>query len=136
MNLRYILGAGFFFFFFLALVSFFFSSCGAAKDTVLRTNAKPAATAGDWVISGATQRNAMGLVNRNWLPYQVTGDKVIHHVEAAWFQNIVSMDLVRSIMKVEGNRVTLRTTPFTRSGVHIVYEDLIWERMKPATGGQ
>jgi hypothetical protein len=68
--------------------------------------------------------------------YKVIGDKVIHHVEAAGLQNLVNMDLVRSIVKLEGNRVTLRTTPFSRSGVHIVHEDLFWERMKQATAGQ
>jgi YD repeat-containing protein len=36
--------------------------------------AEPAATAGDWIISGAMERNGMGLVTRSWLPYQVTGD--------------------------------------------------------------
>jgi hypothetical protein len=68
--------------------------------------------------------------------FTVTGDKVIHHVGAAWIQNLVNMDLARSIVKFEGNRVTLRTTPFSRSGVHIVYEDLVWERMKSVATGQ
>ena len=63
--------------------------------------------------------------------YAVTGDKVIHHVEAAWAQNVVNMDLVRTIVKLEGDRLILRTSPFMKSGLHIVYEDLIWERMKP-----
>ena len=65
--------------------------------------------------------------------YTVTGDKVIHHVEAAWLQNVVNMDLVRSIVKLEGNRLTLRTSPFSKGGVRIVYENLVWERMKPGT---
>lgn len=68
--------------------------------------------------------------------YTVTGDKVIHHVEVAWMQNVVNMDLVRFIVNLQGDRVTLRTTPFSRGGVQVAHEDLVWERIKSETTGQ
>jgi len=60
--------------------------------------------------------------------YTVDGDKVVHHVEVASVQNFVGTDLVRTIVKLEGKRVTLRTAPFPRGG-QIVNEELVWERM-------
>ena len=61
--------------------------------------------------------------------YTVEGDKVIHHLDAAWVPNVVNRDLVRFIVKVEENRLTLRAAPFTRKGVQIAQEELVWERI-------
>jgi hypothetical protein len=60
--------------------------------------------------------------------YTVDADKVIHHVEVAAMQNNVDTDLVRTIVKLEGKRVTLRTPSFLRAGQQI-NEELVWERM-------
>jgi Lipocalin-like domain len=60
--------------------------------------------------------------------YTLSGDKVIHHVEVATMQNVVGTDLVRTIVKFEGKRVTLRTPLFSRAGLHVV-DELVWERM-------
>jgi lipocalin-like protein len=60
--------------------------------------------------------------------YTATGDKVIHHLEVASLQNIVNTDQVRYIVKLEGNRVTLRTPPFLRGGAQIT-SALVWERI-------
>jgi lipocalin-like protein len=65
--------------------------------------------------------------------YTFTGDKVIHHVEAAWMQNMVNGDQVRVIVKLQRNRITLRTPPFLMGGVKVVQEELVWERMKSKT---
>jgi hypothetical protein len=67
--------------------------------------------------------------------YTFSGDKVIHHIEAAWMQNYVKTDQVRFIVKLEGNRVTLRTPPFLKGGVKLANQELVWERMKPETPG-
>jgi hypothetical protein len=61
--------------------------------------------------------------------YTFTGDKVTHHVEASWMPNQVGTDLVRSV-KLEGNRLTLRTAPMLQAGLQIT-TDLVWERIKP-----
>ena len=60
--------------------------------------------------------------------YTYTGDKVIHHVEVASLQNNVNTDQVRSV-KLEGDRLTLRTPPISRGGVLQTWE-LVWERLK------
>ena len=61
--------------------------------------------------------------------YTFTGDTVTHHVEAASVQNWVNTDLTRFV-KLEGNRLTLRTTPgdFV-GGVQLACEELVWEKM-------
>lgn len=60
--------------------------------------------------------------------YTFTGDKVIHHVEAASMQNRVNTDQVRFVT-LQGDRITLRTTPISRGGVLQTIE-LVWERLK------
>ncbi len=68
--------------------------------------------------------------------YTFAGDKVIHHVQAAWMQNVVNTDFVRLIVKLDGDHLILRTTPFTRGGLHIAHEDLVWERVKPESASR
>jgi hypothetical protein len=60
--------------------------------------------------------------------YTLDGDKVIHHVEVSAMQNVVNTELVRTIVKLEGKRVTLRTPFFSRAGLKVT-EELVWERM-------
>ena len=62
--------------------------------------------------------------------YKIEGDRVTHHVEAASAQNWVNTDLVRTV-KLDGNRLTLRTAPGTIKGsVKISSTELVWERLK------
>lgn len=60
--------------------------------------------------------------------YTFTGDKVIHHVEVASLPNEVNTDQVRFV-KLQGDRLTLRTPPMLRGGVPLTLE-LVWERLK------
>jgi len=60
--------------------------------------------------------------------YSFTSDKIVHHVEASWMPNQVGTDLVRSL-KLEGDRLTLRTTPILQGGAQTT-TDLVWERLK------
>jgi hypothetical protein len=46
-------------------------------------------------------------------------------------QNLVNTDGVR--VKLEGNRLTMRTPPFWTGRVHITYREFIWERLKSET---
>jgi hypothetical protein len=61
--------------------------------------------------------------------YSVTGDKVTHHIEAAWAQNLVNTDQVRSV-SLEGDRLTLRGGLLV-NGVMYGNSELVWERLKP-----
>ena len=60
--------------------------------------------------------------------YTFTGDKVIHHVEASWIPNQVGTDLVRYV-KLEGDRLTLRTPPMMQGG-ELITNEVVWERLK------
>jgi hypothetical protein len=61
--------------------------------------------------------------------YTVTGNKVVHHVEAAWLENRVGQDLVRYVVKLDAGRLVLRTPPFLKGGAQVTTE-LVWERIK------
>lgn len=83
----------------------------------------------DRVSAPAEERaQAFATMNAYAGRYTVSGDKMVHHIEAASLQNIVSTDSVRTIVKLEGGRVTLRTAPFLKAGQRVV-EDLVFERM-------
>jgi hypothetical protein len=68
--------------------------------------------------------------------YTLSGDRVIHHIEAAWRQDWVNTDQVRFIVKLQDNRLTLRTPLLVRATTGVRQSgELVWERMKPdATG--
>ncbi len=63
--------------------------------------------------------------------YTFSGDRVIHHIEASLRQDWVNTDQVRFIVKLQGNRVTLRTPPFVErnTGVRLANQELVWERV-------
>ena len=64
--------------------------------------------------------------------YSFTGDRVIHHFEVASTQNLVNTDGVRFV-KLEGDRLTMRTPPFLTGSVHVAYREFLWLRLKPET---
>ena len=59
--------------------------------------------------------------------YTFTGDKVVHHVQAAWLQSWVGTDVVRSVT-MQGDKVILRTESRQVRGVAQVGE-LTWQRV-------
>jgi len=60
--------------------------------------------------------------------YTFKGDRLIHHVEVALFQNWVKTDQVRFIT-LRGDRLMIRTNPMLLHGEQRVQE-LVWERVK------
>ena len=83
----------------------------------------------DWVGAPVEERaEAFATLVSYAGSYTLDGDRVTHHVEAAWVQNAVNRDLIRFIVKLEGNRVTLRTPPGLKGGVQIT-EELVWARI-------
>jgi hypothetical protein len=66
--------------------------------------------------------------------YTVSGDRVIHHVQVAHRQDWVNTDQVRVIVKLEANRLTLRTSRIvlpTKGST--ITQEVVWERLKPDT---
>jgi hypothetical protein len=64
--------------------------------------------------------------------FTLSGNKVTHHVEASSYPNWVNTDLVRLIMNLDDNHLTIRTTaPLVwDDGVRYAYQELEWDRMK------
>jgi len=60
--------------------------------------------------------------------YTFTCNKVVTHVEVASLQNWVNTDQTRFVI-LQGNRLTVRTTPISRAGVMVSIES-VWERLK------
>lgn len=64
--------------------------------------------------------------------FTLNSRKVTHHVEASSIPNWVNTDLVRTITRLESNRVMLHSDgPFIWSdGVQYAYQELVWDRVK------
>jgi hypothetical protein len=64
--------------------------------------------------------------------FTVSGIRVTHHVEASSDPNRVNKDLVRLIVKLQDDRVTLRTANSLvwDDGVRYAYQELVWDRIK------
>ena len=105
-----------------------YTADGRMMDIITNGGRKPLSVP-DWVSAPAEER-AEALVTMVAYAgrYAVSGDKVVHHVEVAAVQNWVGTDLVRTIVKLEGNRVTLGVPPFLKGGVQMT-EELVWERI-------
>lgn len=67
--------------------------------------------------------------------YKIDGSRLIHHVEASWLENSVGTEQVRTIVKLEGDQLILRTPPLLESGRRVIFE-LIWQRLKAEPNGQ
>jgi hypothetical protein len=63
--------------------------------------------------------------------YRHTGDKVVHHVEAASMPNDVGADLERVVVKLDRDQLVLRVAkPYLRGGIMVRSQELAWERVK------
>ena len=60
-------------------------------------------------------------------PYTVREETVTHHVEIAWFPNVVGLDNVRGY-RLNGNRIILTVPPVTTNGSAMT-EHLTWEKV-------
>ena len=60
-------------------------------------------------------------------PYTIDKDTITHHVEVAWFPNMVGLDNVRKF-EFEGNRLKLSVPPVEIDHV-VVTQHLVWEKV-------
>ena len=67
--------------------------------------------------------------------YRLEGNRVIHHVEAAWLENSVGSEQVRNIVKLDGDQLILRTPPLLEGGRMVIFE-LTWQRLKAEPNGR
>ena len=60
-------------------------------------------------------------------PYTIGEGTITHHVEVAWFPNMVGLDNVRKF-ELDGNRLKLSVPPIEIDGV-VVTQHLVWEKV-------
>ena len=104
---------------------------GRVSAIITHDGRKPLSGAWRWSGSVQEQADAYATVIAYAGRYTRNGDAVTHHIEASSFQNWVNTAQTRRILKVELDRLTLRTqTPFDRDGVRYAYQELVWQRVK------
>jgi hypothetical protein len=85
---------------------------------------------GDWVSAPANERaEAFAACLAYTGRYTVSGDRVVHHIEAATVENWVHTEQVR-FFALKGDRLTLRTPPLPFRGARQTFE-VVWERLPP-----
>ncbi|MGB7847116.1 MAG: lipocalin-like domain-containing protein [Candidatus Acidiferrum sp.] len=63
--------------------------------------------------------------------FTFTGNKVIHHVEAASMPNDVGSALEREVVELNADRLVLRVAkPYLRGGMMVRSQELTWKRIK------
>lgn len=84
----------------------------------------------DWIAAPAgEQAEAFATFIGYAGTYTLEKDRVIHHVQVASLQNLVGTDQVRTIVKLEGDRLVLRAPSFLKAG-RMVTTELTWQRLK------
>jgi hypothetical protein len=109
-----------------------YTADGRMMALITNSGRKPLSVS-DWVSAPASERaEAFATMVAYAGSYTVAGDKVTHHVEVSWMQTSVNADLVRRVVKIEGDRLYLAVEePFLKGG-HYVRQDLVWERVQPS----
>jgi hypothetical protein len=83
----------------------------------------------DWVAAPIGERaEAFATMVAYAGRYTVLDDRVIHHIEAAWMQNVVNRDVIRFV-ELRGDQMTL-CTPEVRKGGRRVVQRMTWERVR------
>jgi len=108
---------------------------------IITGDGRKALSVSDYIAAPAEERaEAFATLAAYAGRYTLTGDKVIHHVEIAWMQNLVSTDLIRSVVKLDSNNLILRTPSgapsILRGGVEVASQEAVWERVKPDTSSR
>lgn len=67
-------------------------------------------------------------------PYTIGEDTITHHVEVAWWPNMVGMDNVRAY-EFNGNRLRLAVPPVEVDGKMMI-QRLLWEKVEVALGAE
>jgi hypothetical protein len=108
-----------------------YTADGRVSAIITHDGRKPLSSAWWWAGTMQERAESFSTVIAYAGRYTRNGDAVTHHIEACSFPNWVNTSQTRRILKVEGDRLTLRTqTPFDRNGVRYAYEELLWQRVK------
>jgi hypothetical protein len=104
-----------------------YTADGRMSAIISADGRKPMST-GDRFAAGAEERAAAFSSFLAYAgTYTLTGEKVVHHVQAAWLQSWVGTDVVRSVT-MQRDKIVLRTESREVRGVSQVGE-LTWQRV-------
>ena len=105
-----------------------YTADGRVMGIIARSDRKPLSVA-DAVGAPAEERaEAFSTFGAYAGTYTREGNTVVHHLEVSSLPNWVGVDLKRTIVALEGDRLVLRTTPYLKGGVNATSE-LVWERV-------
>lgn len=97
-------------------------------SAILRHGGRKPLTTGDRISASVEERaEAFATLFAYAGSYEVSGDKVIHHVEIASVENWVNTDLIR-VVRFDGDRIILTTPPLSVGG-RVQTTELVWERV-------
>jgi hypothetical protein len=100
-------------------------------SAILTVGGRKPLTVSDFISAPAAERaEAFATMTAYAGRYTFTGDKVIHHVEAASMPNDVGADLERQVKFDRDRLILLVAKPYLRGGMMVRSQELVWERVK------
>ncbi len=112
-------------------VGFLTYSENGRMSAILTLGDRKPLSSSDFISAPANERaEAFAAISAYAGTYTFSGDKVVHHVEAASMPNDVGNNLERMV-KLEGDRLVLTVAkPYLRGGIMVRSQELIWQRLK------
>jgi hypothetical protein len=106
-----------------------YTADGRVMAIISHGGRKPLSTP-DYIAAPAEERAAAFATFTAYAgTFTLDGNRVIHHVQISSLQNRVDTDLVRTLLKLDGDQLILRTPPTLRGGVQATTV-LVWQRLK------
>jgi hypothetical protein len=112
-------------------VGFITYTADGRMSAILTVGGRKPLTISDFISAPALERaEAFATMTAYAGRYTFTGDKVIHHVEAASMPNDVGADLERQVKFDRDRLILLVAKPYLRGGMMVRSQELVWERVK------
>ncbi|MEQ1353905.1 MAG: lipocalin-like domain-containing protein [Candidatus Acidiferrum sp.] len=113
-------------------VGFLTYTSDGRMSAVLTLSGRKNLSVSDFISAPAAERaEAFASMTAYAGRYTFSGDKVIHHVEAASTPNDVGASMERVIVQLDADRLVLRVAkPYLRGGMMVRQQELVWERVK------
>lgn len=112
-------------------VGFLMYTADGRMSAILTTGDRKPLTVSDFTSAPAPERaEAFSTMTAYTGRYTFTGQKVVHHVEAASMPNDVGSDLEREV-RFDQDRLVLKVAkPYLRGGMMVRSQELVWQRVK------
>jgi hypothetical protein len=112
-------------------VGFLTYTAEGRMSAILTLGGRKPLSVSDFISAPASERaHAFATMTAYAGRYTFSGDKVIHHVEAASMPNDVGADLERQVKFDRDRLILLVAKPYLRGGRMVRSQELVWERVK------